>query len=106
LARLPEFLELIKSLGNLYRLSLPAEKQQIAEMATSNRRVCGKNIYVEPSNWLLRVEQTVSALCGPQHRATERTKFEVGSKIVETFPYLELEKIQNVANKNDRLAAG
>jgi site-specific DNA recombinase len=71
--RLPEFLELIKSLGNLYRLSLPAEKQQIVEIATSNLRVCRKNIYVEPSNWLLQVEQTVSALCGPHYRTTDRT---------------------------------
>jgi site-specific DNA recombinase len=105
LGRLPEFLELIKSLENLYRLSLPAEKQQIVEIATSNRRVCGKNIYVEPSNWLVQVEQTVSALCGPQHRATDRTEFEVGSKIAESLPYLELRKIQNAAQKNCRSSA-
>jgi site-specific DNA recombinase len=58
------FLELAKNLADTFFFASPAEKQQIAAMATSNRSIKGKDVYIEPANWLVEVEQTVSALCG------------------------------------------
>lgn len=75
-----KFLELVKNLGKLFYSARGAEKYEIAKIATSNRTVCGKNIYIEPADWLVEVVQTVSALCSPPHRNTYRR----GSKCLES----------------------
>jgi site-specific DNA recombinase len=69
---LPAFLELTNNLARTYQSVEPAEKQQLVELVTSNRTVSGKNICLEPANWLAGVGQTVSALCGALDPATAR----------------------------------
>ncbi len=67
-----KFLELVKNLAETFRLAIGAEKYEIVKIATSNRTVCGKNLCIEPANWLVEVGQTVSALCGPLPPDTHR----------------------------------
>lgn len=57
-AHMRTLIELANSLVQSHRLAEGAEKRQLLEMTTSNRRVCGKNVYLEPSNWLSEVADT------------------------------------------------
>ena len=65
-------IELANSLVQSHRLAESAEKRQLVEMTTSNRRVFGKDIYIEPSNWLDEVENTLGVLCGAPARDRHR----------------------------------
>ena len=71
--RFQKFLELVKSLVSLYDSAIPAEKREIVEIATSNRAVSGKYVVVEPSKWLLQVEEAIAVLSGAPYRTTSRT---------------------------------
>jgi hypothetical protein len=75
--KLAKFLELVKSLAELYQIANPSEKRLIVELATSNRLVDGKNVVLQPSNWLLTVDMAVTALCGGHYRDTSRTPTKV-----------------------------
>lgn len=66
-------IELVKSLANAYYYGNPYEKRQIVKFATSNRTVIGKNVYLEPSDWLQRVENAVGILSCADTPATYRT---------------------------------
>jgi site-specific DNA recombinase len=68
-----EFLELIKNLAGQYQIANPAEKREMVSLFTSNRTVTGKNVCVEPSEWLLRTRETVRVLCGALHRPRNRS---------------------------------
>lgn len=68
-----KFLELVKSLYLTYISADTAEKRQIARLATSNRFVSGRNVMIEPQNWLSVVDQAVSVLCGAPARPTSRS---------------------------------
>lgn len=57
-AHMRTLIELAKTLCLNHQLADPAEKRRLVEMTTSNRRVYGKNICIEPSNWLSEVENT------------------------------------------------
>lgn len=57
-AHMRTLIELAKTLCLSHQLAEPAEKRRLVEMTTSNRRVYGKNICIEPSNWLSEVENT------------------------------------------------
>jgi site-specific DNA recombinase len=104
--RIPRFLELIKNLACTHQSATRAEKQQIVEMATSNRIVIGKNVYIEPANWLVEVGQTVSALCGALAPDTDRTFIDTLQRVMENAAALELRNVaENQENKN-RLMAG
>lgn len=54
--QLRSLIELAKSVRLSHQLGDSAEKRQIVEMATSNRVVLTKNVYLEPSNWLDEVK--------------------------------------------------
>jgi site-specific DNA recombinase len=71
-SRVQRFLELIKSLATTYVLAKPDEKREIVKMAISNRTVAGKNVYLEPSNWLLQAEIAIAGLTGAPSRPTSR----------------------------------
>jgi|TARA_R110002049_G_scaffold269919_2_gene446829 site-specific DNA recombinase len=71
-----EFLELVKSLVYSYQIAAPPEKQSIAKMATSNRTIKDKNVYIEPSKWLLDLQLAADVRCGGLHRGADRT-FEI-----------------------------
>ena len=68
-----KFLELIKDLACTYVLGNSAEKREIVELATSNRVVSGKSVYLEPANWLSEAELALAALNGDPDRDTSRT---------------------------------
>lgn len=72
--QLEKFLELAKSLSWLHENANPQEKRVLTELATSNRIVCGKDIALEPSKWLLTAQNTMTALCGGALRDTDRTQ--------------------------------
>lgn len=72
-SRVRKFLELAKSLADMFISAIPEEKRRIAEWATSNRSVAGGNVYLEPSNWLIAVEQMLGVFGGEPYRPTSRT---------------------------------
>ncbi|MFK5979709.1 MAG: hypothetical protein QM488_12575 [Rhizobiaceae bacterium] len=67
------FLERLKNLGAHYYNADPAEKRVIVEIATSNRSVKDKNVYVEPANWLLKTQNALGVLYCAESRTTSRT---------------------------------
>lgn len=96
-----KFLELLNNLADMFVSANRAEKYEIVKIATSNRTVSGKNAYVEPADWLVEVEQTVSALCGPHHRDTDRR----GSKMpASVFPRLKMETCRTLVERLTVLA--
>lgn len=48
-------IELANNIVQSHRLAESTEKRQLVEMTTSNRRVYGKDVCLEPSNWLSEV---------------------------------------------------
>lgn len=71
-AHMRTLIELANSLVQNHRLAKSAEKRQLIEMTTSNRRVRGKEIYMEPSNWLHEVEDTLGVSVGDPDRHKDR----------------------------------
>lgn len=67
------FLELAKTLTESYRNANSNEKRRIVNSAFSNRTVVGKELYLEPSEWLQAAQQAPSVLCGAPERCTSRT---------------------------------
>jgi DNA invertase Pin-like site-specific DNA recombinase len=64
-SRVHRFLELVKSLYSTYLIATKDEKRQIVKNATSNRKVFGKKVYIEPSNWLRDTQIALGVLiCG------------------------------------------
>jgi len=99
------FLELVKNLANTYLLAVPAQKQQITKIATSNRSVDGKNIYLEPSNWLQDVGTAVAALNGPPSGSACRILFDVLRRVNASPEFLELRKLADTKEYQDGLQA-
>ena len=79
------FLELIKNLAVLYVVAKPVEKREMLENTTSNRFVAGKNICVEPQDWLVETQESVTALIGALHRPTSRSSHRVKTQHIETL---------------------
>ena len=59
-----KFLELVKTLTELYETAFPGEKREMVKSTTSNRTVSGKNVYLEPSNWLKEVKNASGVVFG------------------------------------------
>ena len=72
-AHMRTLIELANSLVKSHRLAETAEKHQLVEMTTSNRRVYGKVVYIEDSNWLDETENTLGVQCGGPDRDRDRT---------------------------------
>ncbi len=83
--RVQRFLELIKSLAATYIFAKPDEKRQIVQMTISNRTVAGKNILLEPANWLVAAEQALSVLIGAHYRPTSRTRHRMRDQHMEAL---------------------
>jgi site-specific DNA recombinase len=88
-------IELAKSLHLSHQLGDAAEKRQMVEMAISNRIVRGKNVYLEPSNWLSELKKTVGVLCGAPARDTDRTSIDVLSGVDRLSKLIEPLKLPN-----------
>jgi len=67
-----QFLERVKSLCFTYKMATKSEKREIVKITTSNRIVTERNIYLEPRNWLLAVENIATVFCGDPSRPTSR----------------------------------
>lgn len=72
-AHLRTLIELANNLVLSHRLAESPEKRQLVEMTTSNRHVRGKDVYLEPSNWLDEIENTIGVQCGGPARDRDRT---------------------------------
>ena len=83
--RVRRFLELIKNLAQTYILANCAEKREIVEIATSNRFVSGKSIYLEPAHWLSEAKSALAGLNGDPDRTTSRTFTAKRDKQIESL---------------------
>ena len=70
-----KFLELTKSLAVLHRRATPEEKRSLVENCFSNRRLIGRNLELEPQNWLSELKCETRVPDGDPHRHTSRTFF-------------------------------
>lgn len=75
--RMRSLIELAKSLVRSHQMAKGPEKRELVEMTTSNRRVYGKNVYIEPSNWLHEVTDEMSVYDGAPARDGDRTFVEM-----------------------------
>ena len=67
------FIELMKSLTELYENLKPTEKREFIENAFSNRTVVGRKPTLEPYSWLEEAETGLGVLNGAPDRDTDRT---------------------------------
>lgn len=58
------FLELVKSLAEYYQTVSPDEKREFVEYTVSNRTVKNKKVELEPSEWLIPVQNVTSVMDG------------------------------------------
>ncbi len=97
-----KFLELAKSLTGLYENLTKSERRAFLILATSNRRVAGKKLELQPSNWLQVIpESLVFARCDPTRPKT-RTSHESGDKIIVRL--VEAATSKNAAQLSDLCA--
>lgn len=68
-----KFLELVENLAPLYESAKPDEKRLIVKLATSNRTVAQKSVYLKPSDWLEAAQTALAAPDGEPCRPTSRT---------------------------------
>ncbi len=104
-AMVRRFLERIKNLAEHYVFAEPHEKRQIAQIATSNRRVAAKNVYLEPSNWLLAAENVLGVFSCADDRTASRRPPELRNQQLSALSELSQsdasEKIESIiAGKN------
>lgn len=93
LANLEKFLELAKSLCQLYVLGDRITQRAIIKFATSNRLIALKNVEIEPSNDLLSASNALSGdYCDP-NSSTYRTLQEFQTRVQALAP--QVEKILN-----------
>ncbi|QJB68922.1 recombinase family protein [Parasphingorhabdus halotolerans] len=89
-AHLRSIIELTKSLQKSHEMADRGQKQRIVEITTSNRVVIGKNVYLEPQNWLLEVQNLASTPSGDPSRIEDRTKVRGTNALFGTDRILEL----------------
>jgi hypothetical protein len=82
-AHMRSLIELANSLERSHRLAESAEKRQLVEMTTSNRHVAGKSIYLEPSNWLDEVRNTLGVQFGGPDRDSHRRVGSMSSQHIQ-----------------------
>lgn len=82
---LRRFLEQAKSLARQYDSVDRDEKRQIVEMTTSNRTVTGKEIGIQPQDWLRSLQELAAAPVGEHHRPNSRTDDPATSKTLEAL---------------------
>ena len=88
-----KFLELVKTLAATFLFAHAAEKREIVEIATSNRRVHGRYVGLEPANWLTSVEAAIAGLSGGPDRPTSRTS--------RQMPEEHLQALVDLANSSE-----
>jgi len=83
-AQLGTIIELTKSLKRSHEMANRAEKRRIVESTSSNRFVIGKEIYLEPQNWLLEVRNLASTPSGDPSRIEDRINLITSERVVQT----------------------
>ena len=78
-AQMRTLIELANSLVQSHQLAERTEKRQLLELTTSNRRVLGKDVYLEPSNWLQEAKDTLAVYDGAPDRDGHRRGAGIGS---------------------------
>lgn len=84
------FLERVKSLVYQYEMAIRSEKRELVECTTSNRRVLGKSLTFEPSDWLVPV-QAIAAVSNGAHpqpnsrRGPEYTAQQIEALVVAAY---------------------
>lgn len=72
-SQIRKFLELVKNLADHYLSADPTQRRAIVDVATTNRRVANKNVYLEPENWLIALDKLFDVFCCAESRTTSRT---------------------------------
>jgi site-specific DNA recombinase len=72
-----KYLELMKSLVASHGLAGQAQKARLVQIAMSNCSLAGKELCLQPYNWLCRVEDTLSTLCGAPVQDRNRTEVDI-----------------------------
>ena len=72
LANTTKFFELVRSLAALYDSAEPREKREIVTLASSNRWLDGKDVVLEPSDWLAPLTHATTVGSGAPSRPTLR----------------------------------
>ena len=80
-----QFLELMKSLAELYILAERDEKRVIVQNCFSNRTVSPKNVCLEPYDWLQRGKIACPVLDGAHLRGEDRTHLTKEDKLTDTL---------------------
>ena len=96
------FLERVKSLYLNYKSATKAEKRQIVENTTSNRRVSGKNLMIEAANWLVEMQNTITVLLCEDDRTDSRSRHDMMkqqvSRLLELSNEFNGENLRNMTN--------
>jgi site-specific DNA recombinase len=78
-ANILSLLELTKDLKKGHELANAPQKRQWVEMTCSNRRISGKDVYLEPSNWLVSLRELANfEQCDPRW-SRDRTFYDLAS---------------------------
>ena len=84
-ARFAEFLELVGSLSFLYKTGIPADKRELLQIVTSNRRVTGKNVALTLAPPFSLIEKRGPIPLGVPYRARPRTLDQLLRKVGRWF---------------------
>ncbi len=106
-ADVTNFLELVKSLYLTYRIARPEEKQQLAQLATSNRTISGKSAFVQPHNWLLRASDLIDVLGGAHYADSSRRERDETERHFEQLAELlysrEVKDLAKIVSRDDEV---
>lgn len=104
--RIRKFLELVKNLAEHYISAVPERKRQIVDITISNRTVTGKNVYLEPANWLIATEQLLGVFSCAELRPTSRSRTEFRNQQLEALAEFsgtdEARAIEDVFSNKDQ----
>lgn len=99
-----QFLELMKSLARLHENADQVGKRQLVENCFSNRRVIGKNVLLEPYNWLQEAKNSSYVFSGALDRDTDRTGKSGGKEKSPLEKLLDMyDQLLNQKSHNDLL---
>lgn len=104
--RVRHFLEHVISLAASYISAKPARKREYVKIFTSNRRVAGRNIYLEPVNWLQVAENALAVSFGDPHRHTSRRRTKMSDddikELVGVVDSSEWQKVADIVRTQER----
>lgn len=98
------FLERVKSLAQQYEFAPKETRRAIVEIATSNRAVLDKNVYLEPSKWLQAAQAALAvpgcAEDGPKSRRTQKLQHEKIQTLLSVFKSAKFERAEELGRRH------